>query len=86
MKQYWILYGLFISLPEKKETWHELESYETYRDALLHANNTNQNGIIVNGYFSFKIIKRTYTDKIVFNNQVNQQTGRRDHGDQTATI
>ena len=65
MEKRWVLFGLFISLPEKEETWTELKSYQTYEEAILNASNS-QNGIIVNGYVAFKIIERTYNDKIVF--------------------
>ena len=65
MKKYWVVYGLFISYPDKEETWHELETYDTYDKAFLNARNTNQDGIPTNGYFDFRIIERTYTDKIL---------------------
>ncbi len=66
MKKHWILYGLYISLPNKEETWHEIESYKTYEDALLNASNTNQGGVIVKGYFAYRITERTYRDRIVY--------------------
>ena len=64
----WVVHGLFISPPDKEETWHELESYGTYDDALLNASRTKQN-VIVSGYFAFRIIERTCTDKVVFDSQ-----------------
>jgi len=65
MEKRWVLFGLFISLPEKKETWHEIKTYATYDEAFLNASNVDSN-IIVNGYFDFRIVERTYSDKIVF--------------------
>jgi len=69
MKKSWILHGLFISYPEKEETWHELKSYGTYTDALSNARRKNEHGIDENGYFAFRIIERTYSDKTVFDSQ-----------------
>jgi len=69
MKKSWILHGLFISYPEKEETWHELKSYGTYTDALSNARRKNEHGIDENGYFAFRIIERTYSDKMVFDSQ-----------------
>ena len=69
MMKKWIVYGLFVSFPEKSESWHELRTFSSFNDALIAASNKNENGVFVNGYLAFKIIERTYTDEIVYNSK-----------------
>lgn len=62
----WIVNGLFVSLPDKKESWSELECFSTYEDALGATKNINACGVTIRGYHGYRIIERSYTDKLVF--------------------
>jgi len=63
-KTYWLLHGCFISFPDKKETWCELESYNKPEDAFA-ATKKGSGNIIVRGFHTYRVIKRTCVDEIV---------------------
>jgi len=60
------LYGSFNDQLDCKKPWIYIKSYATYKMALKDASRSNKDGIFVNGYFDFKIMKRTTIEELVF--------------------
>ena len=63
-RTFWVVQGMFRSLPDAKGKWEELESYSSYGMALKNATNIDPSGMIVRGYHEYRIIKRTCIDEI----------------------
>lgn len=55
---YYTVQASSVSLPDKRETWYELETFDNYKKAVANASNKNENGITVRGYHRYRIIKK----------------------------